>query len=417
MNLSNFFQRYRRLLTFIGLLAVVVIAAYFIWTLFFQTTTNISTTPGGSTSSNGSLPQAGLGGAQVASSSNGQIPPSGPSPVAPNPTAPSNIANGGPTTVTRITQNPILNPTLNPDGKDVNFYNSNDGKFYRINSKGETVPMSDKVFHDVQKVDWAPNSNKAVLEYPDGSKIVYNFTTNKQVTLPKHWSDFAFSSDSNQLVMKSLGIDPDNRWLITADADGSRSRALEYIGTNDATVYPSWSPNGQSVAMYTQGVDFDRQEMFFVGLNGENFKSTVIEGRGLEYKWAPSGQSLLYSVYNSASDFKPLLWVVNAQGDTIGSNRQSLEINTYADKCAFADEKSLYCAVPETLEKGAGIFPDLADKTKDNLYKIDMQTGASRLIATPDGSYNISSLMVSKDQSQLYFTDKKDNQLYKVDLK
>jgi len=181
------------------------------------------------------------------------------------------------------------------------------------------------------------------LNYPDGSKIIYNFTTKKQVTLPKHWQNFSFSPGSDQIVAKSMGLDVENRYLITANSDGSQAKALEAIGANDKTVYPAWSPGGQIVAMYTQGVDFDRQEVFFVGQNDENFKSTVVEGRGFQSQWSTAGDHLLYSVYSTTNDLKPLLWLVDAKSDTIGQNRTNLDLQTWANKCTFASDTEVYC--------------------------------------------------------------------------
>ena len=114
---------------------------------------------------------------------------------------------------------------------------------------------------------------------------------------------------------------------------------------------------------------------------------------------------------------KPLLWIVDAQGDTINQNRQSLGINTWADKCTFASNTEIYCAVPTNLEKGAGLVPALANKTVDELYKIDLATGAKKLIATPTGGYNVSSIIVDDAQSQLTFSDKNTGLLYKIKLK
>jgi len=212
-----------------------------------------------------------------------------------------------------------------------------------------------------------------------------------------------------------MGDDPDNRWLAIANDDGSKARAIEPLGGKDATVYPSWSPNNQTIAMYTEGIDFDRQEVFFVGLNNENFKSAVIEGRGFQPKWQPEGNKLLYSVYSSTTDMKPNLWVVNARGESIGSGRKNLNVATWANKCAFANNNEIYCAVPEYLEEGAGLLPELAANTKDNLYKIDIRTGMKKLVAVPDGSYNMSDVIVSGNY--LYFTDKTTKKLYTIKLR
>ncbi len=112
-----------------------------------------------------------------------------------------------------------------------------------------------------------------------------------------------------------------------------------------------------------------------------------------------------------------MLWIVNAQGDNIGTGRKSLNIETWADKCTFANAKELYCAVPVLLEEGAGLFPDLAKATPDRLYKIDPQTGLKKLIAIPEESYNISKLIISDNGFYLYFTDQTTQRLHKIKLK
>jgi len=419
----NFFARYKKFFLILGFLALIVLLAYLIWRLFFQNTFLAPVTPE-TTGTPGGLPSAGLGTSTGVDQTGSNGLPSGepgstattPGAGIPDLNAPSPIAIGGLTKTDILNSSPSLNPTLDKnDG--VQYYDRNDGKFYRIDADGNKTLLSDKVFHSVENVTWAPDKNKAVLEYPDGSKILFNFTTQKQVTLPAHWKDFSFSPTSDKIISKSIGLDPDNRWLVVSNDDGSKAKSLEQIGTQDKTVYPSWSPNNQIVAMYTEGVDFDRQEVFFVGLNGENFKSTIIEGRGFQSQWSTTGDKILYSVYHTRDDLKPRLWVVDAQGNTIGQNRRSLDVQTWADKCTFASDTEVYCAVPDTLEKGAGLFPELADKTQDSLYKIDLTNGTQQLIAVPDGAYNISQIIVPGSQDYLYFTDKFTGAIYKIRLR
>ena len=171
------------------------------------------------------------------------------------------------------------------------------------------------------------------------------------------------------------------------------------------------------IAMHTKGIDFNRQEVYFIGLNNENFKSTIIEGRGFQPQWSPQGNQLVYSVYSSDNDMKPQLWVVDAQGDSIGNNRQRLNVETWAEKCTFASQSKIYCAVPENLPKGAGLFPELAKSTRDNLYEIDINTGLRKLVAVPEGSYNMSNLLVASNGDNLFFTDANTEKIYKIELK
>jgi hypothetical protein len=418
----SIFTRYKKLFIIIIFLAVVAFLGYLLWKVFFQVPISIPGNQQTTTTTPGGLPAVGPNGeigGEITGPGNlpGEENQPGITTGIPNPDAfaPDEIANGGLTRVSPLTQATVLNPTLSRDG-GVQYYNKDDGLFYKIDENGNAVKLSDKIFYQADKVTWAPDKDQAIIEYPDGSKIMYNFATEKQVTLPAYWKDFSFADNSSQIVAKSIGLDPDNRWLVVSGSDGSQATALESIGTKDATVYPSWSPNNQIVAMYTRGVDFDRQEIFFVGLNGENFKSTIIEGRGLQSQWSTEGDKLLYSVYHTRDDLKPRLWIVDASGDNIGAERRSFNLQTWADKCTFASNTEVYCAVPENLEAGSGMFPELADKTKDNLYKIDLATGTQKLVAVPDGAYNISQIMVPDNQGYIYFTDKSTQKIYKVKM-
>ena len=411
----DFLIKYKKVFLAIGFVIIIVILGYLLYWAFFKPISPPAISQPPATTTPQGLPLAPTGKGQVV----GPSQPAGlPAEIGEiKKVTPSEVAQGGLTQTKQLNQLPTLAATLSADGSDLQFYNQNDGKFYRLTKDGKTSELSNKIFHQVEKIVWSPNKEQAILEYPDGSNIVYNFTSQQQITLPSHWKDFAYAADGSKLVLKSLGLDPDNRWLAITNNDGSQAQRLEALGEKDETVYPAWSPNNQVVAMYTESLDFDRQEVFFVGLYHENFKSTIIEGRGFQPKWSPTGEQLLYSVYSSKNDLKPMLWLVNAQGEAIGSGRRSLNIETWADKCAFASQTELYCAVPEKLEAGAGLFPEMAKATKDNLYKIDLQTGLKKLIASPAGSYNMSDLIISQNGYYLYFTDKNTQTLQQIKLK
>ncbi|MDD2680573.1 MAG: hypothetical protein PHE20_00545 [Patescibacteria group bacterium] len=421
----EFFRKYKKIIIAVIFLALVALLGYLIWQTFFKAKV-ITTTPTNTETTNiGGLSLSDTGDPNYSDiNGDGNLNPNNPLPnngnnggtTAPSGNEASDLAVGGITKIKTVTSAPVLNPTMTSNNQ-LRYYNNNDGKFYTLNSSGELVTLSDKVFHQVQNVTWSGDGNQAILEYPDGSKINYNFNTQKQVTLPKHWEDFSFSPTGTSISAKSMGDDVENRYLITANADGSKASSLSAIGNNAGDVYPIWSPNNQIAAMYTRGVDFNRQELFFVGLNNENFKSTIINGRGFQSQWSDQGDKLLYSVYSSDNNMNPSLWFVSAQGDNIGQNRTNIGLSTWANKCTFATNNEVYCAVPENLPEGSGLFPELANKTSDLLYKIDTATGIKKLIAIPENASNISNIMVASDQKILYFTDQITGQIYSIQLK
>ncbi|TAN33592.1 hypothetical protein EPN28_02155 [Patescibacteria group bacterium] len=306
--------------------------------------------------------------------------------------------------VTQISADYAVYPSLNQTG-GFRYYNAADGKFYDIRN-GKITPLSDQVFYNASNVTWAKNRDIVVIEYPDQSKIIYNFETEKQVTLPKHWSEFSFSPEGKEIAAKSIGLAPENRWLVTTRDDGTGTKTIEPMGNNADRVLVDWSPSRQAVAFSRTGepLGAERQEILLVGLNGENFKSLVVEGENFLPKWSTTGKKLLYSVDSSRTDFNPELWISDAYGDRIGDNRQTLKLNTWADKCAFASDDALYCAVPKELPQGAGMARDIANGLADELYKIDLRTGLKTVVPL-GGDYNITNISFDAAKSALYFTD------------
>lgn len=340
-----------------------------------------------------------------------------PSTVTPLPTA-SSIARGGLTQTTIINDANTLNPSLSSDGNNVNFYNPQEGKFYRITSTGQTQLLSTQTFYNVQKVTWGPQSDKAILEYPDNSKVFYDFNAAKQVTLPKHWEGFSFSPQGDQITAKSVALDPDNRFLIISDPDGANAQPILPTGQNQDKVQMTWSPNGSVIAFSDTGrpQGFGRKQIIPIGKNGETFNPLIVEGFEFQPQWSKNGDKLVYSTYNTDSSYKPTLWITNADPANMGTDRHKLNVETWANKCTFADNSVLYCAVPEKLDEGAGLVPDLAKGIPDLLYKIDLKTNLKNLVAKPEGNYSMDNLIISNDNSTLFFTDA-NGALHKMNLK
>lgn len=401
-------MNFKKALAVIAFIALTIGIGYAIFSLFFReegelievVNVNEPTGVGGLTPAQPGVP--------VTPSVNGPVGlPPGVSPV----------ADGGVTVVTPVAPVPTIGASVSSGGQ-LNYYNRNDGKFYRINNDGTTSSLSNKTFFNVSNAKFDPAGNKAIIEYPDGANVLFDFATNQQVTLPKHWEGFDFNPTGTQIAAKSVGIDPDARFLVVSNPDGSGARAVQELGENQDKVEVNWSPNNEVIATATTGRKFgvDRQEIYLLGQYGENFRSMVVEGLDFRPKWAPGGQQMVYSVAGSTSDWKPQMWVVDAQGDNIGRNRRSIAINTWADKCTFSDQDTLYCAVPNELPRGAGLQPAIADSTPDTIYKINLNTGLQTKVAVPEGQHTVGQIMLTPDKKTLFFTDKGTGVLNKIQL-
>lgn len=403
----------------LGFIILFVIATlvigYALYRVFFTQTTPIINPPT-TTSTPGTgqgFPESGAGGVRVTTTPGGATLPSASNNV---PTTPTGAGRAPINEAVSVTRDKVTGAIADRSG-NLQFYNNEDGRFYRLRENGQLELLSDQVFYNVEEVTWSSQADESIIEYPDGSNIYYNFDTKRQVSLPKHWEDFSFAADGNQIAAKSVGFSPDNRWLVSANPDGSEVKLIEPMGENADKVTVDWSPNSQIVALSRTGAALgaDRQQILLIGQNGENFRALTVEGRDMRSQWSPDGKNILYSVYSAESDFKPTLWVDAAEGDAIGTNRKLLNLNTWADKCAFASTRIVYCGVPETLRSGAGFAPTLADATPDRLYRIDIQTGIKTEIPLPEERV-ISNIFASEDGQTLFYTDKNTSGIFRVDI-
>lgn len=395
-------DRLKRLLVVAGFIGLLGLIAFIIYYFLFRPTPIPTAPPSveGNTQggTSGSLPGSGAG----------SIPSGGTGAESTPPTSP--VAEGGATDTTRLTSSEILSPTLSGDGRSMAYYDPADGRFYKINTDGKVTRLSDKQFPDAETITWDTTAEQVAIEFPDGSNVLFAFSTEKQTTLPSHWEEFVFSPDGGAVAAKSIGNSADARALVITNTDGSNTEIVQALGDNADLVDVAWSPNDQVIAFADTGAaavtgGIGRKMIYPIGKDNENFKGLVVEGLNFHAIWSPDGRKILYDVSGSGSDYKPLLWIVDGTSQTMGDNRASLGLNTWVEKCTFADDDTVYCAVPAKLDTGAGLQPD-TNTANDIVYRITLSTGKVKLIGYPSPLTQMTNLTVSDDGAYLYYTDK-----------
>ncbi|MCC7357070.1 hypothetical protein IT408_01015 [Candidatus Uhrbacteria bacterium] len=411
-------ERTKKILFSIGFVITTIIMGYMVYIILFPSTqeepevaepllpsgslpsSGANTTPTGTSETN-------TGGGQLSTlPALPTLPPTGQE-INPNPR--NKLISGGTTSAV----------VPNADGNGARYYNADDGRFYKINSDGSTKAISDKQFFNVKNVSWGNTTDKTILEFPDGRNVFYDFQTQKQVQLPDHWEDFDFAPTDDKIVGKSIGSDPNNRFLFISNADGSEAKAIEPLGENSDLAFPTWSP-GSTIVAYADIGDPQPEggsQVHFVGANRENIKALNVPGQSFLPNWSPMGKQILYSVWGSQSDGKPQIWIVSGEPKSLGASRRNLKLNTWADKCAWSGETDIYCGVPQELPQYAGLSRDEFRTQPDDIYHIDLKSGSAVKINPPEQNIPIANPVVNKDQSKFFYTDINTGKLYSFDLK
>jgi Tol biopolymer transport system component len=326
------------------------------------------------------------------------------------------------TGVETVEANSTLGLTLGTGGTDAAFYDAIEEKFFRISSvDGEKTPLSNEKFYQVQDVIWNNNSDAAILSYPDGLKVYYDFATGKKATLPREVTDPVFSSDGQQISFKYETSNADGNYLAVSKPDGTEGQLIEPLGNEGSKMQTSFAPDKSVVAFYERPASLNSSEILFVGQAGENYRSLNITGTHFKAIWSPSGKKILYHTVLAENGFKPNLWLAGGPNGLAGSI--NIDLATWVDKCLFVSDAEVYCAVPESLPDGAGLYPDeVATMERDLIYRLDLGTGEKKLVAYPfdgetPGFYKINKIALSSDGRTLFFSDEYSNKIYKMVLK
>ena len=415
-------RRKKLLFIFLFILAVVGIATV-LYLLFFRAITPNTPQTGMRPGSPNSLPRAATGTPSTISGQGGILLPSQPNTQAVDigevPTLPDGTLLPDQARTSVIAQNVRLPVSFDKSGNgDVGYYDANDGKFYSVNDNGTKTPLSETVFPNVSNITWGNKTEKAIIGFPDGSQVIYDFDRDKQTTIPRYWQDLQFSPEDTQIAAKSVGSNPTNRFLITANSDGSNPQPIEEMGNNQDKVMVNWSPNDQTIAFSRTGepLGADREQILLVGKHHENFKGLVVEGRGFIPNWSPDGSQLIYSVWSGDTGYVPTLWISGAEGDQINSNRRRLSIGTWADKCTWANNTTVICGVPKNLPAGAGLQRSLFDVGPDTLYKLDLANGQISPLGDPSPNAIVKSVSISPDGKTAIVLDGRSDQVIKMQL-
>lgn len=421
MNIDLAQLNWKKILLIIGFVLVCLGLVILMYFMFFRSTPAPQPGEVGYVPTGAELPGSELGPGGQEIGTGGQLPENVPG-VGEIPfSGASAVANGGATSATAINEQSTLGMALDGGGNLV-YYDRADERFYKISSDGESALLSKEKFYQLKDVVWSADTSEAIVTYPDGLKIYYDFTTNKKVTLPKSVVEPVFSADGAKISFKYETDNPENNYVAVSRPDGTGAKLVEPLGSEGSRVQTTFSPGGNVVAFYAKPTGLDSSEVFFIGQAGENFRSLKTEGVNFKGLWSPSGQKILYQIVTAANDYNPVLKITSGQTASLGGQSLGLDVSTWVDKCVFASEDEIYCAVPESLPTGAGLYPDIIENEVDSIYRLNLATGAKEKIADPvdengQAIFQIGRLSVSANQATLFFWDENTGKMYKIRLK
>lgn len=319
----------------------------------------------------------------------------------------------------------VLSPAITSDASAIKYYGQKTERIYQIDLNGENkTVLAEQESSGLKDILWSPDKSKSITKYetPEGKVrfYFYNYTESTGSYLKDNLDEIAWDNTSNKIFYKYYESKTNSRTFNVANPDGSNWKKLFDINYRDISIAPI--PKTGLVSFWNSPDSYSETVFESISLIGTERK-TIFKGKfGADFLWNNDGTNALMSHTDIKGGSKIQLAVINYNG----GEYKNLEVPTFVSKCAWSrDGKTVYCALPGGIPDNA-ILPNEYSENKftttDTFWKINALTGEkSRIIELADlekagGAIDAKKLFLNSDESILFFVNKIDGKLYRMDL-
>jgi len=330
------------------------------------------------------------------------------------------VVQKAPEKIKAISDQAVLGPVFDKKSETITYYSVKDGTVWQTDSAGKTKQQIETTpLEGLKGVLWSPDHQKVLTMFKKGEQVYfyeYDRQGKKGTLLKKGLDTVVWDNLGAKIFYKYYDATTKKRSLNTANFDGSGWQKLSDIDFRDISIAPI--PSTSIVSYWNAPDALQESQLQIVGAIGGQ-PQTIFRGRsGGDYLWSPDGTQALVSSLGSKDNKMTTLGLVTVSGEY-----HDLNIPTLVSKCAWSsDSKIVYYALPGGIPDGAIMPNDYQNNkftTDDTFWKVDITTGQKdRVINTEDVSekYDLSSPFLSAAGDTLYFINKINGKLYRIEL-
>jgi hypothetical protein len=271
-----------------------------------------------------------------------------------------------------------------------------------------------------------PSIYEAIFD-SKASTVIYRYLEADNTTITSFMATLGAAKGAflpSNITDLSVSADKSKFFYLVENPNGVTGTIQQFVGTKKSQVFSSpftewlsqWAGSSSKIYLTTKAAA--TVDGYLFALNTTTGTLTKVLGGipGLTTLANNTGTTILYS---SSASGGPKLSILNT---TTGASTDT-SIYTLPEKCVWSqDNVTAYCAIPDTIGNGV-LYPDDWYQGNisftDQFVKLDTKTGQATVIADSaavqpiDGTH----LFLNKDESELFFTNKKDGTLWELDLK
>ena len=321
-------------------------------------------------------------------------------------------------TLFRISEDPVVGATLASDGKHVRYFKRASGNLFETDFTGKNeIRVSNVTIPAILKVNWTSSKTYAIISYyADGEirRLYSQYSGTSTVSsafLPNNIQEITASRADDMIAYTVLTNG--KTALFTARPNNTNIKNVYSPPAPDFEL--SW-PTASIIALKQKSSAYAPGFLFTLNPSSKLLTRILAKREGLDVLWSPHGSHMLFmETTNEGTQIH--LGVATLKDTTV----VTLPIITLPEKCTWApaSDSILYCAIPETIPRGANL-PDEwwqgSISFNDGLWHINVTTGERQQLL-PTQQLDAINLFLSKDESFVFFTNKKDGTLWSLRLK
>lgn len=303
------------------------------------------------------------------------------------------------------------------------FYSLDEKSFRKstLDGKEKETLLSD-LPGDPTRIVWNTSHEKALvlLKKTNGEQLWHtvDLATRSLIPLKPEISRISWDNTGTKIFYQYTDPRTGERTLNSADPDGSNWKTILPLGTKDFFMAPI--PGGISISYWNRPSAREKGSISSVSLTGGASKIILHDIYGGDFLWAPVGNHLLSQSTDPADPGKINLSLTNESGGELQSLDQA---RTLINKATWAKNgKTIFYALPSPFPESTVLPNDYFEKnlhSQDSFWKLNTETKkAERLVELKDitEAYDATDLFLSPNEDTLYFTDRKSQKLYHIDL-
>lgn len=321
-------------------------------------------------------------------------------------------------TLYQISTEPVVGATLSPDGSRVRYFKQASGHLYENEFAGaKEIRISNITIPAILKVDWTHSKTYAIISYyADGAiRRLYSHysgtSTASSAFLPPNIQEITTSQTDDMITYTVLtNGEP---ILFVARPDNTNARKILALPAPDFEL--SW-PVANNIALKQKSSAYTSSFLFTLNPASKLLTRVLTQKEGLDVSWAPDGSKFL-SLETKNEGTRALLSVVSLKDNNV----VALPFTTLPEKCAWApaSKNTIFCAIPDSIPRGTNLPDEWWQgmmSFNDAVGYINMETGEQTQLL-PTRQLDAVNLFLSKDESFLFFTNKKNGSLWSLKLK